>query len=95
MIDEKDINKMLLKDTKQKKESGMIYGTKGKVTDFHKIGSMPLEVYEEKTINELFQMNDMTHQELIEKILVMKEIIMILNDDIKYLKAILIKYGME
>ena len=86
---------MLLKNTNQKKQSGMVYGTKGKVTDFHKIGSMPLEKFEDKSIDELFELNNLSHKELEDKFIKIKTVVLEQAKEIERIQGILTKFGLE
>ncbi len=95
MLDEQDVKKMLLKDTKQKKEEGMVYGTVGKITDFNPLGNFKLGKEEQKTLSELFKVKDLQIQELEYKLKLLKNAILDINDKLKFVEEILAKYGME
>jgi len=95
MLDEQDIKKMLLKDTKQKKEEGMVYGTVGKITDFNPLGKFKLSKEATKTLNDLFELKDLQIRELQEKQTILKDAILNINDKLKFVEEILAKYGME
>ncbi len=91
-MDKKDLDNMLLKDTKAKRVDSSVYGTINSVSNYHPIHKFKINGIE---LGELFDTNNKSHDELLEKIKILKEVVLSQSKEIKYIKSILTKFGLE
>jgi hypothetical protein len=92
-MDKKDINSMYLKESTSKKQDGNVYGNMNGIVDFQPLGNYKLE--SGLTLNEVFIENELTHQKTLDKIKILKQVVLDLTEEIQNIKTMLQKYGLE
>ena len=92
MLDQKDMNKMHLKDSQAKKQNGAIYGTINNKTDFHLIEKMPLEGLDNKTLKDIINNLYQEQTVLLEKIKILKEVALNQSQRIENLEKVVNTY---
>jgi hypothetical protein len=91
MLDNGDINKMHIKENKQKTNEGSIYGTKDKITDFHSLENITIVSHEDSLVNILDTLF-LSKESLEEKIKILKEVILSQQDRIQVLEQKIKEY---
>lgn len=92
MITKEDVMKMEVKDTKAKRTENAVYGTLNKNSNFHELG---LYQVNSKTLSSWFEDFDVFKLSQIEKIQILKEVLLAQQQELETIKIILAKYGME
>lgn len=92
MITKEDVMKMEVKDTKAKRTESSVYGTLNKNSNFHELG---LYQVNSKTLKDWFNEFDKFKLSQIEKIQILKEVLLAQQEELDNIKIILAKYGME
>ena len=89
-VTKSDINKMVIKESDNKKQEGAVYSTKKGKTDFHPIGS--LEVKDNITLVKLLDEIVSHNQELLTKVKTLKDVIMNQEERIQNLEKVVANY---
>jgi hypothetical protein len=89
-VTKSDINKMVIKESDNKKQEGAVYSTKKGKTDFHPIGS--LEVKDNITLVKLLDEIVSHNQELLTKVKTLKDVIMNQEQRIQNLEKVVANY---
>jgi BMFP domain-containing protein YqiC len=92
MATQEEIKKMHVDTSKAKRSDNHVFGTKGKVTEFHDIAEYAIK---EKTLLAWFESFEKSELSNKEKFTVLKEVLLDTQSELEKIKAILAKYGME
>jgi predicted nucleic acid-binding Zn-ribbon protein len=85
-----DVNKMVIKESDNKKQEGAVYSTKKGKTDFHKLG----DIFIKDNVTLLNQIDDIlsSNEELLKKIKILKEVIENQQKRIETLEKVVANY---
>lgn len=89
-VTKSDINKMVIKESDNKKQEGAVYSTKNGKTDFHPIGS--LEIKDNITLVKLLDDIVLHNQELLAKVKTLKDVIINQEERIQNLEKVVANY---
>lgn len=85
-----DINKMVIKESDNKKKDGAVYSTMNGKTDFHSVGSLKLK--DDITLLEQLDELVLLNEELLKKIKTLKDVITNQEQRIQNLEKVVANY---
>lgn len=85
-----DINKMVIKESDNKKKEGAVYSTKNGKTDFHSVGSLKLK--DDTTLLEQIDELVLLNEQLLKKVKTLKDVVTNQEQRIQNLEKVVANY---